>query len=769
MRRFTELLLRYRLLSLVILLAITGAFASTFPRAVLATDLVKLFFAADSEFDEYLQQVAMFSNDTVLFVTYDTTQPLALDELDALQAVVDEMSGFVSVRRVTSLLDAARLRAVDGGLETEPYVQLARDNPGQADQILADMLADRRVNRVLLSADGKTAAIMVESDPEFREGTAEGAVVLIDWIHEAMERHGFAADRVHLDGMAATAAAIVSVARDNLLKLFPFVVLCLFIAGWILFRQLVPVLLALGVAQIADIWAIGMALLIDPNLNIMISIVPTIILVVAFSDVVHLCSAYLLELAAGKDKQQAILDSCSEVGAACVFTSITTFFGFIAIAFVPTPVMRQMGIVLGFGVAATLLIAVTLVPIVLSFLPQPRSPVRAAAGHRPDPIGMLLKMMEQVATGYPRWIVGFFAIVVAVSVYGATRLKIDVAWSDMFEPDFPARQEMDYVRDRFAGTSLLSVVVDGGEPDFFLEPDNIEKLDELTQVLKADDRVDDTLGLPGLMAEIHDAMSLGTAATRLPENRQQVAQYLLLFSFNEGADLDRIVTPDYAATQVMVRLYDDSFDGMYNVGQLAVAEGRKILGPDVSVDPGGIVYFMGGWLDSFVQGQKNGFGFAVASITLMMILGLRSVRVGVLSMAPNLIPLLVFGGYLGLTQVTTLSDNFTAAMIAIGIAVDDTIHFLMRYRLESRRSESDTEAMHRAFYYTGRAMVITSIILFVGFAPLAAADMVAFVILGLAVPSTIAVALFADLLLIPAMVQLGWISFKKDVVPLFED
>ena len=145
----------------------------------------------------------------------------------------------------------------------------------------------------------------------------------------------------------------------------------------------------------------------------------------------------------------------------------------------------------------------------------------------------------------------------------------------------------------------------------------------------------------------------------------------------------------------------------------------------------------------------------------MMAIGLRSVRIGLLSMIPNALPLLVLGGVLGLSYDEVDSDALFLAMLAIGVGVDDTIHFLMRYRIESERSTDPNHALERTFEFAGRAIVMTTITLALGFAPFALSDYFSIWILGVYLPLTLVVALLADLFLIPAMAQVGLIRFRS--------
>ena len=172
------------------------------------------------------------------------------------------------------------------------------------------------------------------------------------------------------------------------------------------------------------------------------------------------------------------------------------------------------------------------------------------------------------------------------------------------------------------------------------------------------------------------------------------------------------------------------------------------------VEDAGEFYYVG-WLDNIIRGQRNGLLICVSSLTIMMVVCVRSLWVGCLSMLPNLFPVIVLGGLLGGMCEQTDSDLLGLAFFAMSIGVDDTIHFLTRYRLEVARSEDAAAAIRRTFKFAGRAIVMTTVILVAGFSPFAMSDYFSIRVFGTLFPVCLISAVIADLLLVPAMIQLG--------------
>lgn len=759
MLRFTAFLLRRRFAVLAVLVLITVGFAAVLPRAVIATNFSELFFSKDAAFDSYLRRTHDMTNDHGLFVGLEEAAPLSPGALERLQSAVAAIAAMKEVRKVSSLLDAGTLRDDGTDLTYPKFADAARAHPERAAELAAAMAADPLWARTVISGDGRHTAMFIEILPD-ESRKAEAETELVANIRAALAQAGYRPEAVHVGGTSAVTAEMFNQVYKNLTRVFPLAVIVLFGVGFLIFRQAWPVMITMLVAFIAVIWTSGFALLLDPKVNLFMSIVPIIILVISFSDVIHLCSAYLLELGTGKSKAEAILATGGDVGAACLFTSVTTFIGFASLAFVPSPVMRQFGLVLAFGVAATLLIALTLVPVVFAIMAEPPRPSRATL-ERNDIVTRLLAFAERVSLGRPRTVVLVSLAVVAASLAGMRGLTVDAAMLTRLAEDNPVRRDAAYFGDHFAGTATLSVFIAAPGGDDLLAPVNLQAVAAFQERIKALPEVNQAVSTVDLIRATHAAMREPGDAAALPASRDVAAGYLMMAELAGRGGLERSLSQDKRTLQIILRLGIASFRDTYALGEQVRRLGGEVLPPGVTAEPGGLLFFMGRWLDELVEGQKRGLLFSFLSIAVVMMVGLRSLRNGALSMLPNALPLLFLGGYVGLTRDRADSDMMIVAMIAIGIAVDDTIHYMMRFRIESQRTADVVAAARETFHFAGRAIVITTVILVAGFLPLVMSDYYTFVMFGTLLPLTLVAALAADLFLTPAMTALGWLRYPQ--------
>ena len=286
----------------------------------------------------------------------------------------------------------------------------------------------------------------------------------------------------------------------------------------------------------------------------------------------------------------------------------------------------------------------------------------------------------------------------------------------------------------------------------------MKSLHAVAAILEEREEIDGVYSIADLLQTLHVEMT-GDAQAGLPATQELISQYLMLFEMSGGEGLESIVSDDREQIRVSARLSSANLVASGTVGDDMAAVFKEHFSGKAKVEVTGMSYLMGKWIAYIVQGQKNGFLFAAIVTTFMMWVCLKIPFAALISMIPNLLPIVVMGGYLGLTQDYVDSDTMVVAMIAIGIAVDDTIHFLTRFRMEAARSASLDEAIDKTFEYTGRGIVKTTLILCLGLMPFNLSDYLTTRMMGTLLPMTLVVALVADLLLVPALVKIRVLRF----------
>ncbi|MBL6975840.1 MAG: MMPL family transporter [Deltaproteobacteria bacterium] len=766
MNTYIRFIIRFRWAVLALLALVTAAAAWNMTRGVFASSIGRMILSEHPGYQSYLERQAEFGNNDVIVAALEEPDILAPDVQERLRTISRSIERYAPDCKVRTVLDIQHIDGEGEDLVVHKYSDEARRNPDNRARIKEALLSDPFAKGLFVSADGLSTAIVVELNT-VEDRPAEKGPPLIAEIIETFERAGFDKDMLHVVGVPATVATTVEETQFNVKRLFPLVCLVLLFTVWIMFRRFWPVAVSMAVALIAVVWTMGFAVLLDRQVSILTSMVPGIILIISFSDVIHLCSAYLLELGRGLSRREAILAAGSDVGTACVLTSVTTFAGFVSLSLVPTPVFRTLGITLAFGVSVSLLIAITLVPIMWSLMRRPKPWKQGTTGRVQEFLDDFLEAVSRFSVRRAPWIIAGFAVLALAAAWGATSARIETDMARRMDEDHRLRVDGDWFRSNYSGSNMMDLFIEAPEGKDLLEPGTFAAIAELQDTVVALADVDQAYSMVDLMEIIHREFGGGGGKEdRLPTSRQALAQYLLLFEMAGGEDLDRLVDFDRRNLRMTIHIPGEGVVHTRDTGKEIEGLARQALGDRASAEVTGLAYLMGDWIEAIVQGQKNGLALAVFLITLMMIIGLRSWKVGLWSMIPNLLPLLVLGGYLGIFWGDVDSDLLGLAMIAIGIGVDDTVHFLMRFRIESLRSPDTAEAIRRTFHFSGRGIVTTTVILVAGFMPFALSSYLSLAVMGTLLPMTLIVALAGDILLVPALVKVGWVRFNwGDRVP----
>ncbi len=757
MKRYFAWVLRNRITMMAVIAVLTILSAWSVSRGVLANSLGDLFFGNSPAYARYIELIQKFGSDEMFAVAYKESDPLSPKALDRLEQIVDTLEQHPDVQKATSLLTLERIHSADGILQVESYAEAARAFPEQRLELIREIQEDPLLKRTILNDSASHAVVLIE----LKVNPKRSGEVVSEVVHMTMDafaENGYPADKIHRAGFAVVLDEMLYQSLHALQTLFPFVCLVMLTTVIVLFRTPLPVILSMGVSLLSGLWSLGLACAAsDGKLNIFHAIVPSIITVVAVSDVIHLWSAYLTELQQGRNKDEAILASATDVGRACLLTSATTFVGFLSISLIPTPVFQQLGWVLGFGVGVALLLAMTLVPIAASYGKVPPK----SAQNMNNPVGLLVKKIVNLcvlaSTKYPRAIIALFTALIIGCLLLIPNMRIETNAFDRIDEDNRVRTDTAYFEQEFGGSLNLDVFITSDTPGRMFDADVFAQIAEFEEQVEGLPSVFPSNSFVDLIRRTH--ATLGGEGP-LPTTREAIAQEMLLFEMGGGSNIDGILDFDRSSTHMTLRIDEHRMRATHLLAKQVEQMGTEILPDDLKVEVSGVGPLSGALLDNIVTGQRIGVLASIVAISILMIIGLRSVSVGLISMIPNLLPLIVVTAVTGLVWGDIDSDTLVVLMMAIGIGVDDTIHFLMRFRTESARHSTTKEAIQNTFDFAGRAIVMTTVILSAGYFPLFFSEYYSMSIMGSLLPLALVVAMVADLLLVPALAQVGWLQFK---------
>lgn len=653
-------------------------------------------------------------------------------------------------RRVDSITNFQHTQADGDDLTVRPLVEGARDLT-DADLAYVREIALSRptlVNR-LVSDDGAVTAVnMVAIKP----GTDIHAVPRIVAHARAMAadfREKYPDIDLYMTGGAMFDAAFSEVPEQDMQSLFPLMFLLILVILGFSLRTMWGTVATLLIILMSVAGALGLAGWFGAVLNAGTMGAPIIILTLSVAHCVHVLSSMQLAMRDGASKPDAIVESLRINMAPVFITSVTTAIGFMSMNFSDAPPFRLLGNIVAVGVMLAFVLSVTFLPAFMAAMPG-----RLRAGKSRS-----RQVMERFAAFVVDhraplfWITG--TIIVLLSL-GMTRITLDDDFIRYFDERFPIRTDSEFIEQNLTGINALEYSVPAGGEGAIADPTYIRDLDRLADWFREQPKVRHVLTYADIIKRLNQNMHGDDPDYYgVPENRELAAQYLLLYemSLPYGLDLNDQINVAKSSTRVIVFVGEISSREMRELDARAQAWMDENT-PTLKAPATGLSMIFSHISERNINSMLLGCTIALVLISFILIFALRSVKVGLISLMPNLFPAaMAFGLWGYINGEVGLAIAVVVAM-TLGIVVDDTVHFLSKYLRARREHNMDSAAACRfAFGTVGTALWITSLTLVVGFAVLALSGFKVNADMGLLSAVTIALALIADFLFLPPLLM----------------
>ena len=632
----------------------------------------------------------------------------------------------------------------------EDLVPDGRISPEQAEQIRdkalqSDELVDRFVSR-----DGTVAAVVVNTPLPHEDLEAEVPEVAnaVRALMADFEQR-YPGLRLHASGVIMLNDAMAQTTEYDLRHLFPLTYVLILVGLGLYFRAVLPAALTLIIILISTLSAYGIAGWLGIVLTAASMAGGLIVTTLAVADCVHVLVSWQKRINAGDDKQAAMLDSLRINTAPVFLTSVTTAIGFLSLEFADSPPFRDLGNIVAAGVMVALAASLFTLPALIMLLP-----VKVRARHS--------------SWRWPEWLADFTVahqrpllwagtIIILVLGAGIVHNRFGDNYAEYFAEHIPFRQSTDFINERLTGMQNLQFVLHAQQPGGINDPEFLQRLKAFQQWFEAQPETRKVISIVDLHQRLNRTMHGDDPGWyRLPENRQLAAQYLFFYemSLPQGLSLNTLFDPDKQDTLMAVLL--DTIDA----AALAALNERALNWleqnqPDWFYDANGGVG-VGLMFARISQRNFNSMliGLAVAIVLIIGLMSwqMRSLKIGLISIVPNVVPGLMAFGLWGYSVGKVGISLAVVGSMTLGIVVDDTIHFLSKYLRARREMRLDPPAaVHYAFDTVGTALLLTSVILLGGFAAISQSAYQLTSYMGLLTAITITLALVADFFYLPPL------------------
>ena len=743
---------------LVLLLSLTLALGAGFGAGKLEfSNNYRVFFSdANPELQTFENlQNTYTKNDNFLFVLEPADEAaFSKQTLAAVERLTAEAWKIPFAIRVDSITNFQHSYAVGDDLIVEDLVKHAQTRDAE---FLAEReavaLAEPLLRDQLLTRDADVTAINVVLQYPEKDLTEVPQAVNHARELMALIESEYPSIQVHLTGVSMLNNAFAETGMSDGATLMPLMFVVIFALTWLIIRSLSATFTTLIVIGLSSMIGMGIAGYFGVKLTPISMSAPIVILTLAVADSIHILLSLRSLMREGMAKTEAIVEAVRINFLPVSITSVTTIVGFLALNFSDSPPYWHLGNITAVGIAAAWLYSITLLPALLSILPyRVRKTKDAEWSQR-----AMGKFADFVIANNKKLLLGVGAATLVLISFVPT-LEFNDQWVEYFDERIEFRTDSDKAMEHF-GLYPIEYSVPSNGPGGVSEPEYLANIESFANYLRAQPNVTHVYALSDIMKRLNRNMhGDDTAWHRIPGDRELSAQYLLLYelSLPYGLDLNDRININKSATRVTATLSRTSTAETKAFFNGVTAWQQANWPAYMHAEPTSAAVMFTYISERNMENMVTGTIVAIIAIALIMMFALQSLRLGLLSLIPNGLPILTTFGAWALLVGTVGFSVATVASISLGIIVDDTVHFLSKYvRARNERALSIEDSIRYAFNNVGIAIVVNTIILAAGFFVMTTSAFKMNVDLGLMTMLAIGFALILDFLLLPALLLLG--------------
>jgi predicted RND superfamily exporter protein len=588
---------------------------------------------------------------------------------------------------------------------------------------------------------------------------------IVEAVERVVARHQAPGFEITLAGTPPMITRLADLMQRDMQRFVGLSLLLIGVLLYFLFGSVAGVVLPLLVVVVSLAAMLGLVVLAGEKITPPLQILPTFQLTVGVAYPIHFLSIFFGELRAGATREDAVAHSLGHSGLPIIMTALTTMGGMASFATASLQPLAILGYLVPVGVLLALLFSLVLLPGLVMVIPLRAAHDRTEATGD-APVDRLLLACGRLSLRHRVPILSATLLLSTLSAFTALSLRFSHDPIDWLPEGDPLRVATDRVNERMGGTTTLDVVVETGRENGLHEPavlDAIERLQIWAEAYRdADVDVSRATSLVDVLKETNRALHENRAeAYAIPRERELVAQELLLFENTGADDLERIVDPGFSQARVTLRMpWSDALGHARFVEELD-RKLPELIGESATPVVTGLVGVMSRTLSAVVYSMAWSYATSLLVVTGLMVLLIGNLRGGLVSMIPNLAPILFMHALMAFRDIPLDGFTLMAGATALGLSVDDTIHFIHVFRREYEHCGDAEEAVRRTMTTTGRANLFACVVLTSGFFVLLVSSMHNLADFGMLTGFAFLAALIVELLVTPALLVTAAVGGKR--------
>jgi predicted RND superfamily exporter protein len=787
--KFGHLIFRHRIKTLIFMFAFIGLLISQIPPNV-DTSSEGMLYKNDPGRIKYNHFRDQFGNSGIIVIGIKTPDIFDKNFLKKLKSLHEDLENKVPfVHEVTSLINARNTYGEGDTLYVDDLLEGFPDEDIDLSKIKKLATNNILYRNNIISNDRLMTALVIETEASIIEGSgdedalegfddedaldetggvekqegkevkrhyfsAEENTIVVDALEDVLKKYSSKDFIIVLAGGPVVVEIYNRVTKTDMGRLLIAAVVMIIVFLYILFRRITGVIFPLLIVLSALFSTFGIMAISGLYITLFTVVLPSFLIAVGIADAVHVLAIFYRHYQDGNSKEDAIAFALGHSGLAIIMTSLTTAAGLMSFSFSELCAISELGMIAASGVIIALIYTIILLPAFLAVFPIKRKDIKVK--NKTGLMDRVLLSFADFSTSHPVKIMTVSLILFVLSVYGVLKLEFSHNLLDYYPDYMKIKGDVATIDDKFRGALVIEVVLDTKKENGVYDPDFLNRVESISQEIEKIDQGDIFVGkvltINDILKETHQALHGNDAAFyKIPQNKKTIAQEFLLFENSGSDDLEKIVDSQFTKTRVSIKI---SWVDLVVIDRfLGELEERfnHVFKDKAEVTITGMTTLMGRTITAAIHSMAQSYIIAFIVITVLMIVLVGDIKIGLLSMIPNLLPIFIVMGLIGFLRVPLDLTSLMIGSIAIGLVVDDTMHFMYNFRKYYDITGDAKKAVQETLLGTGRAILITSVVLSSSFFILMIATLENSDSFGLFTGIVIILALLADFLLAPAL------------------
>ncbi|MBC8310880.1 MAG: MMPL family transporter [Candidatus Marinimicrobia bacterium] len=666
--------------------------------------------------------------DDIILLTYAGIPILEKTSVEALGDLTEELEFIEGVEQVLSLSNLQDGNYFDIEMEGREWEARA-----------VDVLNHPIYTNLIISKKGDVGSILINLSDDVKDQEARARV--FNEIDNIKSQYKW---EWHEAGIPVLRTRYVELVDRERTIFFPISFAVVTLILFFVFRQKRGVLLPLAAISVGLIWISGLMAVLGITINVVSFLTFNLLMIIGCSNAIHLMIKYHEGLSLGLGRRGSLDRVITEIGGALFLTSFTTSVGFFSLMMTNIRITQEFGFIVGVGVILMFILTIIILPIILSFLPLPKEKniKRLVEGEE----FKAAENLNEWSRSHPRSILFITSIIFILSIVGLYKVNYNISILDDLKPGNQLYDSIHYVETHMGGTLPLEVVVDTKIENGIADPKFLSKIDLFKNFLLSQEGVGGAITVSDHIKLVNE--EIGSGFRELPS--QSIEVLSLVETYDE---ISGLVNDDLSKTRISARVKNINSETAEHIVRELKAESARLFGDDVDVIITGSTLLALHTSKHLVKNLTTSFMLAFIIIFISMVFLFKSVRLSILSVLPTIIPLMAAGGIMGFMGIKLRPSTAMTFSIALGIAVDDTIHFLARFRQEYMQSQDVPAAVTKTLLTTGKAIISTTIILSLGFVVMVFSEFVPNHEFGILATIVLLIALAGSMVLLPVLIN----------------